>query len=76
MTAEAKSLNSLLKKGVTFESELEHIHIVQTLKEKLSSPKVLASPEVSAGFSGDRPFQLITDVSADELGAVIEQHQK
>lgn len=75
MAAETKSLNSLLKKGVKFEFTLEHIQIVQTLLEQLSSPKVLAFPDFAAAISGDRPFQLTTDASADGLGAVIEQDQ-
>ncbi|CAN0593696.1 unnamed protein product, partial [Laminaria digitata] len=75
MAAVTKTLNSLLKKGVKFEFTVEHIQIVQELLSRLSSPKVLAFPDFTAAISGERPFQLITDASADGLGAVIEQEQ-
>ena len=75
IAAETKSLQSLSKKGVKFDFTLEHIQIVQTLSEQLSSPKVLAFPDLAAAISGDRPFHLITGASADGLGAVIEQDQ-
>ena len=35
----------------------------------------MASPDFAAAISGDRPFQLITDASADGFVAVIEQDQ-
>ena len=53
----------------------EHVEIVQQLLKRLSSPDVLAFPDIKAAISGERPFQLITDVSVDGLGAVIEQQQ-
>ena len=75
MAAVTKTLNSLLKKGVKFEFTLEHTQIVQDLYAQLASSRVLAFPDFAASLSGDRPFQLITDASADGLGAVIEQDQ-
>ena len=75
ITAETKSLNELLKKGVRFEFTAEHTQIVQTLLGKLPSPHVLALPDFSAAISGDRSFRLITDASIDGLGAVVEQEQ-
>lgn len=35
----------------------------------------MSSPDFAAAISGDRPLQLITDASADVLGAVKEQDQ-
>lgn len=75
MAAVTKTLKSLLKKGVKCEFTVEHIQVVQELLARLSSPKVLVFPDCSAAISGERPFQLITDASADELGAVIKQEQ-
>ena len=70
-----KTLNALLKKGARYEFTEEHTQILQTLLEQLSSARVLAFPDFPAATSGDRPFQLITDASVDELGAVAEQEQ-
>ena len=75
MAAETKTL-ALLKKGGRFELKVEHTQIVQTLLEQLSSPRVLAFPDFPAAISGDRPFQLSTDVSVDGLGAVVEHEQR
>ena len=57
MAAETKTLNALLKKGARFEFTAEHIQIVQTLLEQLSTPRVLAFLDFPTTISGDRPFQ-------------------
>ena len=75
MSTVTRPLNKLLKKGVKFVFNTEHVEIVQNLIKRLTSPDVLAFPDFKAALSGDRPFRLITDASVDGLGAVIEQAQ-
>ena len=43
--------------------------------DQLSSPKVLAFPDLEAAIPGSRKFRLVTNASADGLGVVIEQQQ-
>ena len=72
MAADTKSLNSLFKKGVKFMFTPEHTNIGQALLEQVASLEGLEFPDFSAAIAGDRKFQLITDASVDELGAVVE----
>ena len=73
MSTVTRPLHNLLKKGVKFVFNTEHVEIVQRHVKRLSSPDVFAFPDFGAALSGDRPFRLITDASVDGLGAVIEQ---
>ena len=43
--------------------------------DKLSSPNVFAFPDFEAAISRPRKFRLLTDISADGLGVVIEHQQ-
>ena len=75
MAARTRPLNSLLRKGVKFEFTPHHERIVREMLDGLSSPNGLAFPDFEAVVSGSRKFRLVTDVSADGLGVVIEQQQ-
>ena len=75
MATVTRPLNNLLKKGGKYVLTTEHVEMVQLQVKRLSSPDVLAFPDLDAAVSGDRPFRLITDASIDGLGAVIEQKQ-
>ena len=55
MSTVTRPLNNLLKKGVKFVFNTEHVEIVQRLIKRLSSPDVLAFPDFRAALSGDRP---------------------
>ncbi|CAN0375772.1 unnamed protein product [Scytosiphon promiscuus] len=48
--------NNPLKKGVKFVVTTEHVEIVQLLIKRLSSPDVLAFPDLKAAMCGERPF--------------------
>ena len=75
MATVSRLLNNLLNKGVKFVFTVEHVEIVQQSLKRLSSPDVLACPEVKAALCGKRLLRLITDASIDGLGAVVEQAQ-
>ena len=68
MSTVARPLNNLLKKGVKFVFTTERVEIVQGLIKRLSSPDVLAFPDLKAALSGDRPFRLNTDASVGWVG--------
>ena len=43
--------------------------------DKLSNPNVFAFPDFEAAISRSRKFRLVTGISADGLGVVIEHQQ-
>ena len=62
-----ESLNRLLKKNKKWEWETEQIEAFEKIKEHLTSAPILTCPDFS------QPFQLETDASDTELGAVLNQ---
>ena len=66
----AKPLSSLLQKGVKYAWSLECQLAFDTLKEKLTSTKVLVPPDYS------KPYQVFYDASLQGLGAVLMQEKK
>ncbi|CAB1111520.1 unnamed protein product [Ectocarpus sp. CCAP 1310/34] len=76
MSAKLHSVTALLKKDAKFAFTAKHAEVIQEMKDKLSSPEVLAFPDYEGAITGKRKFRLITDASISGLGAVIEQEQE
>lgn len=67
MSKLSEPLNTLKRKGVKFKWEQEHQMAFDALKQCLSSPPLLHSPDFA------EPFTLQTDASEHALGAVLQQ---
>lgn len=70
MATTAAPLYKLLKSKVTFEWTEECEQAFNKLKEQLTTPPILGTPDVNAG-----PFILTSDASTTGLGAVLAQEQ-
>ena len=66
-TETARPLQKLTGKGVKFQWEKEHQVAFETLKNKLTSPPILKSPDFT------KPFLITSDASNEAISAVMEQ---
>ena len=66
----AEPLNKLLNKEVIFNWDTQCQSALDTLKARLSSPPVLANPDIK------KPFELFTDASDVAVGVVLQQGGK